>query len=181
MTFAPLRPGQAEVLANLMESVEDIPASAILDGLSWDWETYGQYLDAIDGLPRLYNRVAGKTWAPNQIQPRWLIEGLATYEESKRSAGGRTRHALFDAELRMATLRRDERGLDEISHGPRVYPHGNAAYLYGSHFLKYVFDRYGDDKAQKMTWDYGRNPIPWGLNQTSSTSLRKLISATGPG
>ena len=53
MTFAPVRPGQAEVLAHAMESVEDIPASAILEGLSWDWESYGQYLDAIDRVPIL--------------------------------------------------------------------------------------------------------------------------------
>lgn len=55
MTFAPVRPGQAEVLAGLMESVEDIPASAILEGLSWDWESYGEYLDAIDPLPKGIN------------------------------------------------------------------------------------------------------------------------------
>jgi N-acyl-D-aspartate/D-glutamate deacylase len=55
MTFAPVRPGQAEVLAQAMESVEDIPASAILEGLSWDWETYGQYLDAIDRVPKGIN------------------------------------------------------------------------------------------------------------------------------
>lgn len=55
MTFAPVRPGGAEQLATAMESVEDIPASCILDGLSWDWETYGDYLDAIDGLPKGIN------------------------------------------------------------------------------------------------------------------------------
>ncbi|HOT78748.1 MAG TPA: amidohydrolase family protein [Microthrixaceae bacterium] len=55
MTFAPLRPGQAETLANMMESVEDIPASAILQGLDWNWETYGQYLDAVDAMPKGIN------------------------------------------------------------------------------------------------------------------------------
>jgi len=33
----------------------------------------------------------------------------------------------------------------EISGLPRRYPHGNAVYIYGSHFLRYVFDRFGDD------------------------------------
>ncbi|MGI8937011.1 MAG: N-acyl-D-amino-acid deacylase family protein [Iamia sp.] len=55
MTFAPVRPGQAEVLAGLMESVEDIPASSILEGLSWDWESYGEYLATIDPLPKGIN------------------------------------------------------------------------------------------------------------------------------
>ena len=51
MTFAPVRPGQARVLAEAMETVEDIPASCILDGLPWDWEGYGGYLDALAQMP----------------------------------------------------------------------------------------------------------------------------------
>ena len=38
-----------------MESVEDIPGEAILDGLPWDWVTYGEYLDSIDRLPKGLN------------------------------------------------------------------------------------------------------------------------------
>lgn len=48
VTFAPCRPEDRPYLAEMMESVEDIPAAAILDGLDWDWETYGEYLGAID-------------------------------------------------------------------------------------------------------------------------------------
>ena len=55
MTFAPVRPGSAGVLAHAMESVEDIPASCILDGLSWDWESYGEYLDVVDAMPKGIN------------------------------------------------------------------------------------------------------------------------------
>jgi N-acyl-D-aspartate/D-glutamate deacylase len=55
MTFAPVHPGQGEVLARAMESVEDIPATAILEGLSWDWEHFGEYLDAIDRVPKGIN------------------------------------------------------------------------------------------------------------------------------
>lgn len=51
MTFAPVRPGGAELLATAMESVEDIPASCILDGLPWDWEDLGGYLDSLERLP----------------------------------------------------------------------------------------------------------------------------------
>jgi N-acyl-D-amino-acid deacylase len=55
VTFAPVRRGEREWLANLMESVEDIPAASILEGLAWDWETYGDYLQAIDALPKGVN------------------------------------------------------------------------------------------------------------------------------
>src|SRR5689334_5655886 len=41
VTFAPVRKGQERWLAEMMESVEDIPTDSILEGLTWDWETYG--------------------------------------------------------------------------------------------------------------------------------------------
>jgi N-acyl-D-aspartate/D-glutamate deacylase len=55
VTFAPVRPGQQAWIAELMESVEDIPAASILEGLAWDWETYGDYLRAIDRMPKGLN------------------------------------------------------------------------------------------------------------------------------
>jgi len=55
VTFAPVRPDQRSWLAALMESVEDIPAASILEGLAWDWETYGEYLSAIDCMPKGVN------------------------------------------------------------------------------------------------------------------------------
>jgi N-acyl-D-aspartate/D-glutamate deacylase len=52
VTFAPCRPADRATLAEMMESVEDIPAAAILEGLPWDWETYGEYYQSIDRLPK---------------------------------------------------------------------------------------------------------------------------------
>jgi N-acyl-D-amino-acid deacylase len=46
--FAPVRPGSETELVELMESVEDIPGTALHEGIPWGWETYGEYLDAID-------------------------------------------------------------------------------------------------------------------------------------
>ncbi|HUH02842.1 MAG TPA: hypothetical protein VML75_12680, partial [Kofleriaceae bacterium] len=136
-----------------------------LYGLTAHEYTHILHLDAIAGLPKLYNRIFGKTWAPNQVQPRWVIEGIATYEESKRSSSGRTRQALFDMDLRVHTLAGQVLDLDAVSAGPRAWPHGSAAYQYGSHFLKYVFDRYGDDKLREMSLGYGSSPVPWGINR----------------
>lgn len=55
VTFAPCKPADREYLAELMESVEDIPRASILEGLTWDWETYGEYLDSLDRLPKGIN------------------------------------------------------------------------------------------------------------------------------
>ena len=55
VTFAPCKPEDREVLAAMMESVEDIPRVAILDGLAWDWVTYGEYLDSVRRMPKGLN------------------------------------------------------------------------------------------------------------------------------
>jgi N-acyl-D-aspartate/D-glutamate deacylase len=57
VTFAPVRPDDRQFLAEMMESVEDIPRDAILDGLPWDWETYPEYLDSVQRLQPALNIV----------------------------------------------------------------------------------------------------------------------------
>jgi N-acyl-D-aspartate/D-glutamate deacylase len=46
--FAPVRPGQQQKLIELMEGVEDIPGTALAEGMTWGWESFGEYLDALD-------------------------------------------------------------------------------------------------------------------------------------
>ena len=46
--FAPVRPGTEAELVELMESVEDIPGTALHEGIPWGWESFAEYLDAID-------------------------------------------------------------------------------------------------------------------------------------
>ncbi|CAN5764075.1 amidohydrolase family protein [soil metagenome] len=46
--FAPCPPDRRDWLVSLMEGVEDIPGSALHEGISWEWETFPEYLDALD-------------------------------------------------------------------------------------------------------------------------------------
>ena len=46
--FAPVRPGKEEWLVQLMEGVEDIPGTALHEGISWGWESFPEYLDLLD-------------------------------------------------------------------------------------------------------------------------------------
>ncbi len=50
--FAPAKPDRHAWLIGLMEGVEDIPGTALAEGMTWDWETFPQYLDALEKLPR---------------------------------------------------------------------------------------------------------------------------------
>jgi N-acyl-D-aspartate/D-glutamate deacylase len=49
--FAPCRPEHHDLLVSVMEGVEDIPEVVMTEGLTWEWETYPEYLDAIAKRP----------------------------------------------------------------------------------------------------------------------------------
>jgi N-acyl-D-aspartate/D-glutamate deacylase len=49
--FAPCKPHQRDKLVELMEGVEDIPEVVLTEGLPWNWETFGEYMDSLDGKP----------------------------------------------------------------------------------------------------------------------------------
>ena len=50
--FAPVRPSERDFLIELMEAVEDIPGTALHEGIDWQWESFGEYLDALQSMPR---------------------------------------------------------------------------------------------------------------------------------
>jgi N-acyl-D-aspartate/D-glutamate deacylase len=50
--FAPAAPDRHKWLIELMEGVEDIPGTALAEGMKWNWETFPEYLDALEEMPR---------------------------------------------------------------------------------------------------------------------------------
>jgi N-acyl-D-aspartate/D-glutamate deacylase len=50
--FAPAAPDRHEWLIGLMEGVEDIPGTALAEGIDWTWESFPEYLDALEAMPR---------------------------------------------------------------------------------------------------------------------------------
>jgi len=132
--------------------------------------THVVHIDTVHGIPRLLNAllgfgVLGKVTGPNIVQPRWIVEGLATEAESRFTTQGRHRSAQFDMLLRMSVLERGFQTIDQVSSGARIYPHGNSVYLYGLHLLHYVAARYGHDKLKELSHVYARQSIPFGINR----------------
>jgi N-acyl-D-aspartate/D-glutamate deacylase len=82
VTFAPCRPADKELLAGMMETVEDIPKDAIVGGLPWDWEDYGGYLDALERLSPAIN-VAGMV---GHCAVRFYVMGERAVEEQATGA-----------------------------------------------------------------------------------------------
>jgi N-acyl-D-amino-acid deacylase len=56
--FAPARPDEHDFLIQLMEGVEDIPGAALDEGMSWNWESFPDYLDELERLPRVLDVAA---------------------------------------------------------------------------------------------------------------------------
>lgn len=56
--FAPARPAQRDWLIGLMEGVEDIPGASLRAGMQWEWESFPEYLDALDRRPRAFDVAA---------------------------------------------------------------------------------------------------------------------------
>ena len=50
--FAPVEPGKEEFLIGLMEGVEDIPGTALAEGIKWNWESFPEYMNAVEKMKR---------------------------------------------------------------------------------------------------------------------------------
>ena len=50
--FAPVKPDDRNFLIELMEGVEDIPGAALSEGIDWQWESFPEYLDTLESIPR---------------------------------------------------------------------------------------------------------------------------------
>ncbi len=98
--FAPVAPGREDWLIGLMEGVEDIPGSALAEGMAWRWETFPEYLDYIEGLPTVMDvgaqvphgavraYVMGERGALNEpANPEDIAEMARVVEEGIRAGG----------------------------------------------------------------------------------------------
>ena len=131
-------------------------------------------IDNVSGLPAVGNAILGKTYAPNQAQPRWILEGLAVVMETEHTSGGRLRSSQFDMYLRADVLDQRLARLDQISNPARRWPGGNLWYLYGANFIGWIVDTYGPDTYAAVAADYGASVIPWGINR----AIRRVTGRT---
>ena len=140
--FAPVRPGQQDFLIQLMEGVEDIPGTALAEGIRWEWESFPEYLDALEKMPRSVDVAAqvphgavrayvmGERGAKNEKATPEEIEEMAALVREGLRAGAlgfstsRTiLHRAKDGELVPGTNAEDEevlglgRTLGEVGHG----------------------------------------------------------------
>ncbi len=97
--FAPADPERHDWLIGLMEGVEDIPGTALAEGIRWEWESFPEYLDALERMPRALDVAAqvphgavrayvmGERGARNEKPAPADVEGMAKIVEEALAAG----------------------------------------------------------------------------------------------
>lgn len=136
--------------------------------------THVLHVDNVSGLPALLNKIIGKTTVPNQQQPRWILEGVATTMETEHTSGGRLRSSQFDMYMRADVLEHNFARLDQMSGIPRRWPGANIWYLYGSSFVSFISRTYGPNVFTAVADDYGAQVLTWGINR----AIRRVTGRT---
>lgn len=129
------------------------------------------HMDAVGGVPRVVNRVIGKTLLPNGASPPWWIEGWATWIESRPPGRGRAGGTDFDRILRMAALEGRFLPLSGLTVAPEDPPRGGAFYVYGGAFLAFLERRVGIEALVAFLREYGRRVIPFAMNTVARRTL----------
>jgi hypothetical protein len=148
-----------------------------LRGLITHEYTHIIHLDKVSGVPSALQHALGRhpLLFPNVYQPRWLIEGLATYNETDVQEGiGRGQSSFFDMLMRMEAVN-GIKPVEQINQPLASWPYGYAPYLYGVQYYQYLQGRYGDNKIQQLVANYSDNIIPFRLNSNSAGTFGKDV------
>ena len=120
--------------------------------------THIVHLDRSEGWARAVRGIFGRVTIafPNLFLPVWQIEGLATYEESVLTGGGRLHAGDFAAVVDEAARAHAMEPLDRVNGGLIAWPGGNAPYAYGVGFHQYLADRFGSASLAELASDTAR-------------------------
>ena len=114
--------------------------------------THLAHFEMTSGPTTALRALFGQILTPNALQPIWSTEGLAVYNETKFTTGGRGVDARYDMYLRMATLENQFNTLDQINgYYLTSWPDGTAPYIYGQSLVHFIAQKYGEDKIITMS------------------------------
>ncbi len=139
--------------------------------------THILHLDTKSGLPAVLNRVLGRTFAPNQNMPSFLLEGTAVWLESLTSGRGRIHSAVFRGILRVQALAGRLLDIDSATHVPLDWPGANVWYLYGGHFLDWIARNRGVGTAASLNAAVGDDLLPFAPNAAAREATGETLTA----
>jgi hypothetical protein len=126
--------------------------------------THIVHLDQSRGWARVVRGIFGRVALafPNTLTPTWMIEGLATFEESAITGHGRLHAADFRAVVDEAAREQRLEPMDRVNGGLTAWPSGFGPYAYGLGFHAYLTQRFGDAALGRLAVATSRSlPYFW--------------------
>lgn len=133
-------------------------------------------LDQAHRLPKVFRFIFGRVILPNVWQPLWLLEGLATYEESEAGTTDRSDGTFSEMLLRTAVLEDRFKSIDQ-AHLPDSWPAGMTPYYYGAAFHRFLRERYGEEKIAEWSNRYSGRLIPFFIESNAQDVFGKPLGA----
>ena len=139
--------------------------------------THILHLDKAAGMHLWGRRILGRIpyFFPNQLQPQWLIEGLANYlSNDSLFVASQRRNEYSNNEMRV-DLAHEFKPLPQINIGYalRSWPGVWSIYFYGDHFYQFLEEKYGLMSIQEMVNNYSDNPLPYFANYNANQTFDK--------
>ena len=131
------------------------------------------HLDRSRGIWRLGQAIFGRNplLFPNLYEPRWVLEGLAVYFESRLTGVGRLESSEHSMTARAAALANKVPTLQELSPGTSRFPGGEVIYIYGSLLFDYLSRTRGPGSIRDFVERGAKTPIPFILTTTSRSAF----------
>jgi Tol biopolymer transport system component len=138
--------------------------------------THILHLDMVNGIPDYLRYVLGRLYFPNVYEPVWMTEGLATYEETEQTSGGRGRSPGAEMIIRSAVLEERFPRMSQATTFPDFWPAGDVPYLFGESFSRFIAEKYGREKLAEIYVKYSRNGIPLFVDANGRWVLKERYS-----
>jgi hypothetical protein len=137
------------------------------------------HLDRTRGLWRVAQALFGRapTLFPNSYSPSWLIEGLAVYEESRLTRGGRLNDAQHRLYARAGAIEGKLFRLDELSLGTSRFPGGEGTYGYGSLFVDWLARGRGDSSVRRFIDAQAGQIVPYWLDPAAKRAFGRSFGS----
>jgi len=192
--FAPVRAAGREQLICLMEGVEDIPAATMRAGLNWDWESFPEYLDALERAPCIANTVAQIPHSALRMYvmgERGRDRKAAATEDDMRHMAALVEEALRAGALGFSTSRTKRHHAADGGHVPGSFAREEELFAIGEAMQRAghgVFQMVADFAAPETDFDWMarlsrryRLPLHYILMQFPEERLkyRELLARTG--
>lgn len=141
--------------------------------------THLAHFEITNNLTSFLRLFLGQIITPNALQPLWSIEGLAIYNESKFSNGGRLWDNRYEMYLRTDFLEGQLKHINQIDHDNLVsWPGGNVPYIYGQSLIHFIVSEYGEEKLIDISKYFSSFPIlgmDWSLKKILGINMKELF------